>query len=187
MVACAIAADMPSSSARQLVAEAQAFSQDAWAHIYDSYYPKIFQYCYIRIGNRVASEDLASEVFLQALRGIGRYQYRGIPFQAWFYRIARNLTADYLSHNARQATVSLLEEADSPALQAPDEGDQVALRHDVHIAILQLTDDQQQVITLRFFQGLSHEEVAAVMGRRAGAVRVLQHRALSALRQLMAA
>ena len=187
MVAGAIAVAMPSPSAKQLVAEAQTFSQETWAHIYDSFYPKIFQYCYIRTGSRAASDDLASEVFLQALRGIGRYQYRGLPFQAWFYRIARNLTADYLSRHARQATVSLLEEADSPALLTPDEGDQVALRHDVHIAIRQLTDDQQQVITLRFFQGLSHEEVAAVMGRRAGAVRVLQHRALSALRQLMVA
>lgn len=187
MGAGAITANMPAFTAEQLVTEAQTFSQEAWAHIYDNYYPKLFQYCYLRTGNRATSEDLASEVFLEALRGIRRYRYRGVSLQAWLYRIAHNLTVDYLDRRSRQATVPIGEEARDPHFQVPDEGDRLALREDVQSAIHQLTDDQQIVITLRFFQGLSHDEIGVVMGRRAGAVRGLQHRALTALRQFIAA
>lgn len=187
MVGGELAAKMPALTAERLVEEAQAFSQEAWAHIYDQYYPKIFQYCYLRTGDRTGAQDLASDVFLEALRGIRRYRYRGTPFAAWLYRIARNLTADHLQRKARRPTVSLAAESQNPQLQAPDDTARSAVWHDVHRAIQQLTDDQQQVILLRFFQGLSHEETAAVMGRRSGAVRALQNRALSALRHLMAA
>ena len=187
MVPGALAAEMPAFTAERLVEEAQAYSQDAWAHIYDRYYPKMVQYCYQRTGNRAGSEDLASEVFLEALKGIRRYRYRGVPLSAWLYRIARNLTADFQRRNARKPTVPLEEETARADLQAPDEADSSALRHDMRAAIQQLTEDQQQVIILRFFQGLSHEETAAIMGRRSGAVRVLQNRALRALRRLVAA
>jgi len=169
------------------VEEAQAFSQEAWAQVYDQFYMKIFDYCHLRTGNRAASEDLASEVFLEALRGIRGYRYRGLPFSAWLYRIARNITADHLQRNARRPTVELPEDSRHPQLQTPDQADDHALTQDMHAAIRQLTEDQQQVITLRFFQGLSHEETAAIMGRRSGAVRVLQNRALHALRRHMAA
>lgn len=182
-----LTAEMPAFTAERLVEEAQAYSQDAWAHIYDRHYPKMVQYCYLRTGNRAGSEDLASEVFLEALKGIRGYQYRGVPLSAWLYRIARNLTADFVRRNARKPTVPLGEEPDHSQLQTPDAADSSALRHDMRAAILQLTEDQQQVIILRFFQGLTHEETAAIMGRRGGAVRVLQNRALSALRRLVAA
>ena len=94
---------------------------------------------------------------------------------------------DYLRRNARQPTVSLGEETENPRLQTPDEAASSVLWLDVHQALQQLTGDQQQVVSLRFFQGLSHEETATIMGRRPGAVRVLQNRAISALRRLMVA
>ena len=187
MIAGTLPAEMPTLTAERLVEEAQAFSQEAWAQIYDQHYMKIFSYCYLRTGNRAASEDLASDVFLEALRGIRRYRYRGLPISSWLYRIAHNLTADYLRRNARRPTVSLGDETEHAQLQAPDTTERSALRQDVHDAIRQLTADQQQVILLRFLQGLSHEETAAIMGRRPGAVRVLQNRALNALRRVMAA
>ena len=187
MVAGTLAATMPSFSTERLVAEAQAHSQEAWAQIYDQHYRKIFDYCYRRIGDRASSEDLASDVFLEALRGIRRYRYRGVPFSAWLYRIAHNLTADFLRRRMLQPTVPLVNEDDNPRLRAPDETAAVAAQCDVQEAIQQLTDDQQQVVLLRFFHGLSHDEVAQIMGRRPGAVRVLQNRALTALRRAMAA
>jgi RNA polymerase sigma-70 factor (ECF subfamily) len=187
MLAGSLPAKEPALTGERLVEEAQAFSQEAWAQIYDQFYMKIFDYCCLRTGNRAASEDLASEVFLEALRGIRRYRYRGLPFSAWLYRIARNITADHLQRNARRPTVELVEDSGHPALQTPDQAEGHALSQDMQAAIRQLTEDQQQVITLRFFQGLSHEETAAIMGRRSGAVRVLQNRALHALRKHMAA
>lgn len=187
MIAGTLPSNMVTLTGERLVEEAQAFSQEAWRHLYDQYYVKIFNYCYVRVGNRATSEDLASDVFLEALRGIKRYRYRGLPIASWLYRIAHNLTADHLRRNARRPTVSLGNEAENPRLQSPDDAESAVLWHDMHDAIVQLTDDQQQVILLRFFQGLSHEETATIMGRRSGAVRVLQNRALNALRHLMAA
>jgi RNA polymerase sigma-70 factor, ECF subfamily len=171
---------------QELVEQARASSPAAWSHIYDEYYVKIFRYCYLRTGNRLAAEDLASDVFLEALRGIHRYRYRGAPISAWLYRIAHNITADFLRHRIRRPTVPLDGESPDARLHLPDDADGSAIRLDLQVAIKQLTEDQQQVVLLRFFQGLSHEETAAVMQRRSGAVRVLQNRALSALRRVMA-
>ena len=187
MIAGTLPARMLTLTAERLVEEAQAFSQAAWAHLFDRYYPKMYDYCYLRTGDRAAAEDLASEVFLEALRGIRRYRYRGVPFSAWLYRIARNLTADFLRRRASRPTVPLAEDGANPGLVSPDGADAAARSYDVQAAIRQLTDDQQQVIMLRFFHDLSHEETAAVLGRRPGAVRVLQSRALSALRRVMTA
>ncbi len=187
MVVAPVTTSQPGSAERELVREAQAFSQEAWARIYDEHYPKMFNYCYQRTGDRAASEDLASDVFVEALRGIQRYRYRGVPLSAWLYRIAHNLTVDHLRRNARQPTVSLGDEPEHPRLQTQDPTDASALRQDMQDAIQQLTEEQQQVIILRFFHGLSHEEIAAATGRRPGAVRVLQYRALNALRRQMAA
>jgi RNA polymerase sigma-70 factor (ECF subfamily) len=171
----------------RLIEEAQASSEEAWARIYDEHYVKMFNYCYIRTGNPAVAEDLASDVFLEALRGIHRYRYRGAPISAWLYRIAHNITADFLRGRKRRPTVPLEDEFPYSQLQSADGADGSAIRLDLDVAIRQLTDDQQQVILLRFFQGLSHEEAAAVMQRSPGAVRVLQNRALSSLRRVMAA
>jgi RNA polymerase sigma-70 factor (ECF subfamily) len=169
----------------RLVDAARAFSPDAWGQIYDRYYGRMLDYCYLRTGDRSAAEDLASEVFLGAVRSIGRYEYRGAPFSAWLYRIAQRVTADFLRKRAQRPTVPLNEDGAHPNLQTGDGTEASTLWHDVQAAIQQLTEDQQHVIVLRFLHGLSHEETAAAMGRSSGAVRILQHRALVALRELM--
>jgi len=185
MVAGTLQTSMVAITAERLVEEAQAFSQGAWAQIFDQSYPRIYDYCYLRTGDRAVAEDLASEVFLQALRSIGRYRYRGIPLVAWLYRIARNVTADHLHLRASRPTVPLANESRHPSLTSPDGADAADNVHDVRSAIRRLTDDQQQVIILRFFHDLSHEETAEALGKRPGAVRVLQSRALAALRRQM--
>jgi len=186
MSAGTLAGSMAASlTAEQFVKEAQAFSPGAWAHLFDQYHPKMYDYCYLRTGDRAAAEDLASEVFLEALRGIKRYRYRGVPFSAWLYRIARNLTADFVRRRANRPTVPLPAHEADAALASPDDTEAAARAHDIRAALRHLTDDQQQVIMLRFFHDLSHDETAAVLGRSSGAVRVLQSRALSALRRVM--
>ena len=188
MAAGTLTAGMSTWTPERLIEEARAFSQEAWAHIYDQHYESIHRYCYFRTGNHTIAEDLASEVFLEALRGIQRYRYRGVPFASWLYRIARNLTADFLKRRARRPTSPLGDETiDHPQLRTEDETETATLRQDMQAAIRRLKEEHQQVIILRFYEGLSHEETAAAMGRRPGAVRVLQHRALTALRQLMTA
>ena len=181
MPAGTLPAAMPALAGERLVEAAQAYSQEAWGQIFDTCYPKIFQYCYLRTNSRSSAEDLTSEVFLEALRGIHRYEHRGIPLLAWLYRIARNVTADHLRRSLRWHVVPIADDS----LESSDRTDATVLRHDVFAAISQLTNDQQQVIVLRFFQGYSSEETAALMRRRSSAVRSLQHRALGTLRRIL--
>lgn len=169
----------------QLVREAQAFSDEAWQAIFDASYPKMLDYCFLRTGNRAVAEDLASAVFLEAVRGIKRFRFRGAPLTAWLYRIAHNVTVDYLRRNARQQMLPLEAAQAATGMAVPHEAPEIEARHDLERAMRQLTDDQQQVLVLRFFHDLSVQETSAAMNRHSVAVRVLQHRALASLRRVM--
>ena len=167
-----------------LVARAKERSPTAWAEIYDAHYEQLYRYCYARTGDQAAAADLASRVFLEALEGIDRYVYRGRPLLAWLYRIARNLVSDH--RRAAQRESAALQHAAS-ALEPHDPGpaSSAADRHDLQVALQRLTDDQRQVIALRFFAGFSTAEIADAMERSERAVYSLEVRALAALRRIM--
>ena len=171
------------TSERDLVGRAQAMDAAAWDEIYETHFAAVFRYCAYRVGAQ-AAEDLAADVFLEAVRGIQRYQYRGTPFRAWLYRIAHNVTVDELKRGTRRG---LVERSDAePA--TPNNADftaGLAARRDLEVALRSLTHDQQQVILLRFVEGLSLGETAATMKRPTGAIKALQFRAVTRLRVLM--
>lgn len=173
------------SSEAALVEAAKALDGDAWTQIYAQHYERIYAYLYYRIGRREVAEDLAADVFVRALAGIRTFAYRGTPLLAWLFRIAHNVAADYRKTSARQA-LNVAPGADmDAAVGADDVTDQVDRRQDMRAALSQLTDDQQQVLFLRFYQGMSNAEVGAVIGKREGAVKALQNRALKSLRRAM--
>jgi RNA polymerase sigma-70 factor (ECF subfamily) len=167
-----------------LVERAKRRLSSAWTEIYDSTYQKLYRYCYARTNDPALAAELASHVYLEALEGIDRYQYRGRPLLAWLYRIARNLVSDHLRKRQREAralgdAATLLDpHAPSPASAVGDE-------HDLQAALQHLTDDQQQLIALRFFAELSTAEIAEAMGRSERAVYSLEVRALASLRRLL--
>lgn len=170
---------------RTLVDRARAMDPAAWDDLYTQHYAAIRRYAHFRLGDATAAEDIAAEVFLQALRGIGKYRYRGIAFRAWLYRIAHNLTANHrrkmstrLQHESPgvEANEQILSDDFAPALQR---------ERDLKVAVAKLTDEQQQVVILRFFEGLSLAETAEVMARKNGAIKSLQHRALQRLRVIL--
>jgi RNA polymerase sigma-70 factor (ECF subfamily) len=164
-----------------LVGGARALEEDAWATIYDRHYRQIYSYAYHRIGDRDAAEDLAAEVFAEAVAGIRSYRYRGRPMLAWLYRIAHNLTSDYLRSRARRSSVCPSEDAAPGAMDPELEG--VSFRQDLRRALLTLSPSQQQVVFLRFLQGFSSAEVGAMLGKSSETVRALQCRAMRALRR----
>ncbi|GIW06413.1 MAG: DNA-directed RNA polymerase sigma-70 factor [Dehalococcoidia bacterium] len=171
----------------EAVRRAQAGDPEAFGTLYDAYVDRIFRYVRIRVGDDVESEDLTEHVFLRAWQAIGRYQDRGRPFTAWLYTIAGNVVSDYFRSQRRRAALDpvLVDRAtDRDPVAAAERG---AHRAALENAIRKLTPDQQQVIILRFIEGLSPAEVAATIGKREGTVRVIQHRALAALRSLLAA
>ncbi|MBN1692941.1 MAG: sigma-70 family RNA polymerase sigma factor, partial [Dehalococcoidales bacterium] len=131
------------------------------------------------------AEDMTQQVFLNALKSISSYRFKGMPFSSWLYRIAHNQVVDYYRKKSKQATVPLDESLPIPA--RGDDPERLTEKkieiHELVMATRHLTEAQQEVISLRFAAELSIAEVAGVMGRSEGAVKALQHSAIVALRK----
>lgn len=176
----------------QLIEQAQAGNAEAFGQLYEQYAAVIFRYVFAHVDNRLDAEDLTEDVFLRAWRSIAKYRQQDVPFLAFMFRIARNAVIDHHRSSRRsQQFVSSLDE-DRPDQEIkdmrPDPSDAALdnLAHQEMRRLLeQLHDDYRTVILLRFFSGLSPEETAEVMEKSPGAVRVMQHRALTALRKLL--
>lgn len=169
----------------ELVGRAARGDAGAIGDLYRCYAPAVFRYLFYRLGDRDLAEDLTSEVFVRALEALPRYRRQGRPFSAWLYRIAGARVADHYRRRHRRPVVPL--GPDLPA-RAGDPGDMAEIQlttETLQRAISQLTALQQQVVVLRFLEGLPHSKVAQILGRSEGAVRVVQFRALEALRRLL--
>lgn len=168
----------------RLIQRAKKGDSAAFAEIYDRHQPAIYRYIFYQVGDVAAAEDLTSEVFVRMVEKIDRFTYRGRPLLAWLYTIAHNLITDHYRHAGRPLPIPLDEEfVTSPA--AEDIAERVLAQHRLACAIARLTDDQRQVILLKFVEGLDNETVAQTMGKSLGAVKSLQHRALAALRRIL--
>jgi RNA polymerase sigma-70 factor (ECF subfamily) len=167
----------------RLVAEAQRGDPEAFGRIFDAYVGPIHRFIASRVRSPSDAEDLTQLVFVKALEALPRYEVRGIPFGGWLFRLARNAIIDQArtrrDHLTLVAAVTRETEDAGPEAMASlrDDLDRVAR------ALTELTDDQREVIELRFFAGLSVHETADAMGRQDGTVRGLQFRALAALRR----
>ncbi|HMO55680.1 MAG TPA: sigma-70 family RNA polymerase sigma factor [Tepidiformaceae bacterium] len=170
---------------RSLVERARAMDTEAWDQLYLEHYGPIRRYASFRVNDPSAADDIAAEVFLEAVRGIQRYRYRGVAFRAWLYRIAHNLTADYRRRSASRQANEAPAEPTLGDLPCEDFVPALERERDLRAAVAMLTEEQQQVVILRFFEGLSLAETAEATGRRAGAIKSLQHRALERLRVIL--
>jgi RNA polymerase sigma-70 factor (ECF subfamily) len=175
---------------KELTLRASRRDAEAFASLYDLYVDRIYKYIYYKVGNTTEAEDLTAQVFLNAWEAMGAYEWRDVPFSAWLFRIARNLVIDY--HRAQRDTVPLEPPEGRPPLIIEDEGarPEQALQETMMVkqlqeAIAQLTEEQQQVLILRFLEGYSTAEVAQIMGKRPGAIRGLKFRGLCALREIL--
>jgi RNA polymerase sigma-70 factor (ECF subfamily) len=165
---------------RALVEAARNLSDAAWAEIYERHSREVYAYIYYRLGDPHVAEDLAADVFVRAIAGIKNHVWRGTPLLAWLYRIAHNVTVDYRRSAVRQAEHT----TDRDASAVEDHGNEIG-QWDEHTDMMQairtLTDDQQQVLILRFYAGMSTADVSRVMGKPEGAVKALQARGLRSL------
>jgi RNA polymerase sigma-70 factor (ECF subfamily) len=157
--------------------------RQALAEVYDRYFDQIYRYISYRLGEADVAADLAGEVFLALVQALKNGKPPKTSLTGWLYTVARNLAADHIKQKTR--TVSLMEElvADEPSLT-----DQIYLSQLVPMlreALLQLTEEQQHVIALRFGQGMSLAETAELLEKSVGAVKALQHRALASLARFM--
>jgi RNA polymerase sigma-70 factor (ECF subfamily) len=169
---------------KDLIAQARA-DPLAFGQLYDRYVNRIYNYVYHRVGNHRDAEDLTARTFYRALSHIERYVDRGVPFSAWLYRIAHNLVANWHRDRARRQTISLddvtvvVESQASPHEQAEASERHEALRQ----AIRRLSPERQQLLILKYSEGLSNAAIGEVMGRSEGAIKSLYHRTLLALQE----
>ena len=164
----------------ELVVRAKAGDQGALTAIYERYSAAIYRYIYFRVGEVELAEDLQAEVFLRMLQGIHRYEDRGWPISAWLYRIAHDRTIDTIRRRRSRQHVPL--EIWNGTCEGPDGAVEVRLDHEELKCMLEeLTDDQRQVILLRFMADMSVQEVARTLGRTEGSVKALQHRGIQSL------
>jgi RNA polymerase sigma-70 factor (ECF subfamily) len=161
---------------------AQRLEAAAWSEIYGQFYPRIYAFLLTRIHDAMLAEDLAADVFVNALRGIGSYEDRGLGLTAWLFRIANNRLKDYYRRQAVRPQVDLetIEETLGVRGDVP-----LPAEMDLRKALQQLKPEQQQILRLRFTEGLTSVQVAHVLDKTEAAVKIAQHRALKVLRQLL--
>jgi len=167
-----------------LVYRAQQADTAAWDEIFQRNYDHIYSFVFCRTGDRSAAEDITADVFLEAWKGIRWFKYRGTPLISWLYRIAHNLVADHLRRRSRSRTQPLPEDH-RQVPGAEDEVEKVALWQSVAAAMKRLTLEQQQVLVIRFIQGMSLSETGALLGKNENAIKALEFRALKSVRRIL--
>ena len=168
-----------------LVRRAQQQDQKAFAQLYEEYFDKIYRYIAVRIGDKTEAEDMTQQVFLNALQSISSFKWKGIPFVAWLYRIARNQVVDHLRRQKKRAAAPLNESLLSGGSDPQRMAEQSLDIEQLLLATKRLTEAQREVISLRFVSELPIIQVAKIMGKSQGAVKALQHSAIVALRKAL--
>lgn len=173
---------------KYLIEKAIAGDSNAFGELYSLHLNAIYRYIYFRIGEQHDAEDLTENVFLKAWEALPGYKQLGSPFSSWLYRIAHNIVVDY-HRKIKPVPVSsedgLLEDQVDEltnTLRTVIEAEQL---RELAKAISQLNNEQQNVIILRFVEGLSHAEIAQIIGKNEGTCRMIQHRALVTLNGLL--
>jgi RNA polymerase sigma-70 factor, ECF subfamily len=158
----------------------------AFGELYDRFVERVYRYLYFRTGSHPEAEDLTEQVFLKAWEAIGRYRWQGRPFLAWLYRLAHNAHIDHVrSHKPTTSLTNDQRPIDVPSQSASIELGRTLDADVIAGALAHLTVEQQQVIVMKFIEGLDNEQIAQTMDKREGAIRALQMRALISLRRVL--
>ena len=166
----------------RLLIEAAQKDPARFADLYELNFERVYAYIARRVQDRAESEDLTAEVFHQALANLKRFEWRGIPFAAWLFRIAANLISDRWQRSGREVTDDAAIEM---AQVSPAEIEEVERRATLFRLVETLPEEQRRVVVLRFVDQKSIKEVAREVKKTEGAVKQLQFRALTSLRARM--
>jgi RNA polymerase sigma factor (sigma-70 family) len=173
------------SDEAMLVQRAISHDAEAFGTLYDMHVDRVYKHIYYRVGNEADAEDLTQQVFLNAWQAIHKYKKTASPFIAWLMTVSHNLVVDFYRTKKDkaylEAEVLANGSASSPERAAETSFEQQRLRS----AILQLGSDEQQVVILRFMEGFEFTEIASLMKKKEGNIRVILHRALVKLRNIL--
>lgn len=152
-----------------------------FAELYEAHFERVYAYAVRRVRNRDEAEDVTAEVFHQALASLDRFEWRGVPFAAWLFRIAANAISDRAKRAARDRGQPEPEPKRDPAPALEQIEEQARLLR----LVRELPADQRRVIEMRFTEERTIREIAGELGRSEGAVKQLQFRAVQSLRERM--
>jgi RNA polymerase sigma-70 factor (TIGR02952 family) len=170
-----------------LVRRAQDGDAEAFGEIYDHYVGIVHRYVHHRVGDRATAEDVTSETFVRALRRIDSLSFQGRDVGAWLITIARNIVFDQVKSSRYRLEVTTADMRDADrATDGPEDAVVQKLTNQTLVECMRkLGPEQQECLALRFLHGLSVAETAQVMGKRDGAIKALQHRAVRRLAGLL--
>lgn len=168
----------------EIASRARGYDPEAFAALFDAYFEKIRRFAYFHTGDEHLADDLASEVFSQALESIGGFTDRGGTIGPWLYGIARNVIASHFRSSAAKPVVPLDQAAVVPSGDCPEDEALANLSYEgLYSALSVLPEEQKAIIVMRFIEGYDVKTVARALKKRPGAVRTQQHRAIGALRK----
>lgn len=175
----------PSPDLRELVERAQSGDVSAISELYHRYASSLFRYLLARISELELAQDLTQEVFIRVIKGITKFEYRDEKsFLGWLYAIAGNVLNSHLRRRRLVAT-PLDDQNETSTDDSRNETRRAFERVALQQAMNELTEDQQQVLALRFFADLSNSEVAGILQRSEGAIKAIQYRALQSLQKIL--
>jgi len=163
----------------RLLIEAAQNDPSRFAELYEENFGRVWAFVIRRVRDRSIAQDVTSEVFHQALANVKKFEWRGVPFAAWLYRIAANAIADHFARTARERI------SDAVSTAAPHEIEDIERRASLFRFVDRLPGDQRRVLVMRFGEERSIREIASAIGRSEGAVKQLQWRGLQTLRAKM--
>jgi RNA polymerase sigma-70 factor, ECF subfamily len=173
------------SEVEPLIAHAAGGDTEAFGRLYDIFADRIYRHIYYRTSNIEDARDLTQEVFLKAWQGLPKYKPTKTPFLGWLFTISHNRVIDYYRTKKDYAYLNdeVIIEDNEKSLETLVE--EQFTQQEIRRAILQLPEDQQQVILMNFIEGLEYSEIAAALNKSEGNIRVIVHRALKKIREIL--
>lgn len=172
---------------KQLVIQAQNGDTEAFGKIYDFLLDRVYRFIYFRLSSKEEAEDLTENIFLKIWDNLESYRSeQSIPFEAWVFRIARNAVIDYYRTKKQQVSIETayeVEDSNNPTVEEIVEAN--LTKEKVLEALKKLPDSYKEIITLKFIEGLENDEISQILEKPVDQVRVLQSRALKALRKVL--
>jgi RNA polymerase sigma-70 factor, ECF subfamily len=169
-----------------LLVERARTDANAFAALYDRYVQRVYRYAYRRLGAHAEAEDLTAQTFQRVLESLPQYQVRGLPFDAWLFRIAHNLVVDRYRLHRPSISVDALDPASEPDSGADSMDEALGEREEIDAAwraVDHLPPLQRRAVVLRFGRDLSHAEIGPIIGRSEAATKQLIYRAMKTLRR----
>ena len=171
---------------QKLIDQAKQGDANCFGVLYNKYLPQIYRFIFLKVSSKIEAEDLTHEVFLNAWQNLSKYKDQGFPFSSWLYQIARNRTIDHFRAKKPIASIDAMAEEKIELVNVNsldiDDFLQVGL---VKSAIHELKEEHQNVLIMRFIEDMSPAQIANILGKSEGAIRLIQHRAVIELRELL--